>query len=89
VTRRVFTSIAWLLATWTGFGALALIAGLPDWLGPASGLVVAGLIGWDPAGWLWKPRPSAAARRRLADLARVSDTANAAEAHRRVEIAEG
>lgn len=89
MVRRTVTALLWLFSIWTVGGALSVYAGVPSLAGPVVGAAVAGLIWWDPSGRLWKPRPSAAARRRLADLARVSATANAAETQRKPEVAQG
>ena len=88
MTKRTVAAVLWLLAVWTVGNALGLLAGWPSFVGPALGLVVAALVWWDPAGWLW-PRhvQSAAARRRLADLTRVSGSAQAPELRRETDTA--
>ncbi len=87
--KRMVTALLWLCAAWTFGGMLSAFAGIPSLVGPVLGVVIAAVVWWDPAGWLWAPRPSPAARRRLADLARVNVSEDAPEVRRTTETAEG
>lgn len=91
MARRTVTALLWLLAVWTVFNALSVYAGVPAWVGPAAGLAVAALVWWDPSGRLWQIRAArAAARRRLADLPRVSQSPTTApELRRETETTRG
>ena len=88
MTKRTVAAVLWLLAVWTLGNIVSTFTGIPSILGPAAGLAVAALVWWDPAGWLWTRHvQSPAARRRLADLARVSDSSQAPELRRETDTA--
>jgi hypothetical protein len=51
--KRALATVLWFGAGWSGGGLLVGILGLPSVLGLAPGILLAGLVLWDPAGWLW------------------------------------
>ena len=60
--KRNLAAVLWFLAGWVGAGGVFAMAGINSDLGIGVGGVVAALVWWDPAGWIWA-RPTA--RRRI------------------------
>jgi hypothetical protein len=87
--KRTIAALLWLFAAWTLGGMISVFAGAPYILSPVLGILVALIVWWDPAGWLWsrRPRHSPALRRRLADLERVPDHGAGAAIRRESESA--
>ena len=61
MSKRNLAAVLWFLAGWVGAGGVFAMSGMPSNLGIAVGVVVAGLVWWDPAGWIWT-RPTAKRR---------------------------
>jgi hypothetical protein len=58
MSKRTLAAILWFFAGWVGAGGVFAMSGMPSELGIIVGAVVAALIDWDPAGWIWgKPAP--------------------------------
>jgi hypothetical protein len=59
MSKRNLATVLWFLAGWVGAGGVFALSGMPSDLGIVVGVVVAGLVRWDPAGWIWaKPAPT-------------------------------
>jgi hypothetical protein len=68
--KRNLATVLWFLAGWSGGGLLVGLFGLPSLLAFVPGILMAGLIRWDPAGVLWtKP----AAQRRVRPINELAD----------------
>lgn len=61
MNKRNLAAILWFLAGWVAAGGIFAMSGMPSSLGIGVGAVVAGLVWWDPAGWIWA-RPTAQRR---------------------------
>jgi hypothetical protein len=57
MNKRNLAAVLWFLAGWSGGGLLAGIFVLPSVVAFAPGILLAGLVLWDPAGWLWERQP--------------------------------
>ena len=58
MNKRNLATVLWFFAGWVGAGGVFAMSGMPADLGIVVGAVVAGLVRWDPAGWIWaKPAP--------------------------------
>lgn len=58
MSKRNLATVLWFFAGWVGAGGVFAMSGMPSDLGVVVGAVVAGLVRWDPAGWIWaKPAP--------------------------------
>ena len=58
MSKRNLATVLWFFAGWVGAGGVFAMSGMPGDLGIVVGVVVAGLVRWDPAGWIWaKPAP--------------------------------
>ena len=58
MSKRNLATILWFFAGCVGAGGVFAMSGMPSDLGIVVGAVVAGLVRWDPAGWIWaKPAP--------------------------------
>lgn len=53
MSKRNLATVLWFFAGWVGAGGVFAVLGMPSDLGIAVGAVVAGLVWWDPAGWMW------------------------------------
>lgn len=53
MSKRNIAAILWFFAGWVAAGGVFSMSGLPSNLGIAVGVIVAGLVWWDPAGWMW------------------------------------
>jgi hypothetical protein len=67
--KRNLATVLWFLAGWSGGGMLVGIMELPSLLAFAPGLLLAGLVRWDPAGLLW----GRAATRRVRPINELAD----------------
>ena len=57
MAKRALGTVLWFMAGWMGGGLIVSLTGLPAPLGLIPGIVIAGLIAWDPRGAIWsKPR---------------------------------
>lgn len=71
--KRNLATVLWFLAGWSGGGLLVGIFGLPSILAFLPGILIAGLIRWDPAGVLWvRPAP----KRRVRPINELADELN-------------
>lgn len=68
--KRNLATVLWFLAGWSAGGLLVGIMGLPSVLAFVPGVLIAGLVRWDPAGWLWT-RP--ATQRRVRPINELAD----------------
>ena len=68
--KRNLATVLWFLAGWSGGGLLVGLFGLPSVLAFVPGILMAGLIRWDPAGVLWT-RP--ATKRRVRPINELAD----------------
>lgn len=59
--KRNLATVLWFLAGWSAGGLLVGIMGLPSLLAFVPGVLIAGLVRWDPTGVLWT-RPATARR---------------------------
>jgi hypothetical protein len=69
MNKRGLATILWFFAGWIAAGGVFAMSGLPADLGAVVGAVLAGLIRWDPAGWIWF-RPTT--RRRIRPINEVA-----------------
>lgn len=69
MNKRNLAMVLWFFAGWVGAGAVFAMSGLPGDLGALVGALAAGLIRWDPAGWIWT-RP--VAKRRIRPINEVA-----------------
>jgi hypothetical protein len=53
MSKRNLATVLWFFAGWVGAGGVFAMSGMPSDLGIVVGAVVAGLVRWDPAGWIW------------------------------------
>jgi hypothetical protein len=53
MNKRNLATVLWFFAGWVGAGGVFAMSGMPADLGIVVGVVIAGLIRWDPAGWIW------------------------------------
>jgi hypothetical protein len=53
MNKRNLATVLWFFAGWVAAGGVFAMSGLPGDLGAVVGAVVAGLVRWDPAGWIW------------------------------------
>lgn len=87
MSKRNLAAILWFFAGWVAAGGVFAMSGMPSSLGMAVGAVVAALVWWDPAGWIWA-RPVAQRRvRPINDVAAELDRTHptpAADAERAV-----
>ena len=75
MSKRNLATILWFFAGWVGAGGVFAMSGMPSDLGIVVGVVVASLIRWDPAGWIW-PKPAPKRRvRPINDVAAELDRA--------------
>jgi hypothetical protein len=59
MSKRNLATVLWFFAGWVGAGGVFAMSDMPSDLGIVVGVVLAGLIRWDPAGWIWaKPAPT-------------------------------
>ncbi|HET7180905.1 MAG TPA: hypothetical protein VFI15_01595 [Candidatus Limnocylindrales bacterium] len=80
MNKRNVATVLWFLAGWVSAGGVFAMSGLPSDLGAVVGAVVAGLVRWDPAGWIWA-RPVATRRiRPINEVAAELDRSNGAGA---------
>jgi hypothetical protein len=80
MAKRSIATILWFVAAWTFGSLLAGIFGFTTLVEPVLAVVVAALVWWDPSGRIWTRRPdNTIVRRRIADLARVSETRSPAD----------
>ena len=86
MSKRNLATILWFLAGWVAAGGVFAMSGLPADLGAVVGAVLAGLVRWDPAGWIWtRPVPKRRVRpinEVAAELERNATPGVAAEAER-------
>lgn len=68
--KRNFATVLWFLAGWSLGGLLAVLMGLPSVLALVPGILIAGLVRWDPTGLLWA---RSATRRRVRPISEVAD----------------
>jgi hypothetical protein len=68
--KRNLATVLWFLAGWSGGGLLVGIFGLPSVMAFVPGILMAGLVRWDPAGLLWS-RP--ATQRRVRPINELAD----------------
>ncbi|HJP88880.1 MAG TPA: hypothetical protein VJ850_07605 [Candidatus Limnocylindrales bacterium] len=61
MNKRNLATVLWFFAGWVAAGGVFAMSGLPGDLGAVVGAVVAGLVRWDPAGWIWT-QPAATRR---------------------------
>ena len=58
MSKRNLATVLWFFAGWVAAGGAFAMSGMPADLGIVVGAVLAGLVRWDPAGWIWaKPAP--------------------------------
>lgn len=69
MSKRTLATILWFFAGWVGAGSVFALSGLPSELGMLVGAVVAALVDWDPAGWIWAKQPP---RRRVRPIDEVA-----------------
>ena len=69
MNKRNLATVLWFFAGWVAAGGVFAMSGLPGDLGAVVGAVVAGLVRWDPAGWIWT-RP--VAKRRVRPINEVA-----------------
>ena len=80
MNKRNVATILWFFAGWVASGSVLAMSGLPADLGAVVGAVVAGMVHWDPAGWIWM-RPTAQRRiRPINEVAAELDRNNGAGA---------
>jgi hypothetical protein len=53
MSKRNLATALWFLAGWMGGGLLAGLIGAPSLVAVVPGLLVAGLVRWDPTGLFW------------------------------------
>lgn len=53
MSKRTLATVLWFFAGWVGAGGVFAMSGMPNSLGMGVGAVLAGLVWWDPAGWIW------------------------------------
>jgi hypothetical protein len=85
MSKRNLATVLWFFAGWVGAGGAFAMSGMPADLGIAVGVVVAGLIRWDPAGWIWAKPATTRRVRPINDVAAELDRttgAPSAEAER-------
>jgi hypothetical protein len=75
MSKRTLAAILWFFAGWVAAGGVFAMAGLPSELGMVVGAIVAALIDWDPAGWIWAKQPSRRRVRPINELAAELDRA--------------
>lgn len=69
MSKRGLATVLWFFAGWFAASSVFAMSGLPGDLGAVVGAVVAGLVRWDPAGWIWT-RP--VVRRRVRPINEVA-----------------
>ena len=57
MNKRNLAAVLWFFAGWSG-GGLLTVFGLPAVAALAPGLVLAGIVLWDPVGWFSPRRPT-------------------------------
>jgi hypothetical protein len=73
MSKRNLATVLWFFAGWVSAGGVFAMSGMPSSIGIVVGVVVAGLVRWDPAGWIWaKPAPQRRVRS-INDLAAELD----------------
>lgn len=86
MNKRNLASVLWFFAGWVGVGGIFAMTALPPNLGIVVGILVAGLVWWDPRGRIWGPKPATQRRvRPINEVAAELDrnaAAGAAEAER-------
>ena len=65
MNKRNVASLLWFVAGWSLGGLVTGLTGAPAALAVAPGVVIAGLVRWDPKGWLWS---APASRRRVTPI---------------------
>ncbi len=68
--KRNLATVLWFLAGWSLGGLVVGLMGLPSLLAFVPGVLIAGLVRWDPTGLLWT-RP--AAQRRVRPINELAD----------------
>ena len=59
MSKRNLATVLWFFAGWVSAGGVFAMSGMPADLGIVVGVALAGLVRWDPAGWIWaKPVPT-------------------------------
>ena len=53
MNKRNVATLLWFVAGWSLGGLVTGLTGAPAVLGALPGVVIAGLVRWDPKGWLW------------------------------------
>lgn len=76
--KRNAAIVLWFLAGWSGGGLLVGIFELPSVLAFVPGILMAGLVRWDPAGMLWRGHAIERRVRPFNDLADELDRKTAA-----------
>ena len=80
MSKRNLATVLWFLAGWSGGGLLVGIMGLPSLLAFVPGLLMAGLVRWDPTGTLWTRQAPARRVRPINELAAELDRKSGAPA---------
>lgn len=85
MNKRNLATVLWFFAGWVGAGGVFAMSGMPADLGIVVGAVVAGLVRWDPAGWIWAKQVTTRRVRPINEVAAELErnaTAPAADAER-------
>ena len=76
MSKRNLATGLWFFAGWVGAGGVFAMSGMPADLGIAVGVVVAGLVRWDPLGWIWAKPATTRRVRPINDVAAELDRNN-------------
>ena len=71
--KRNLATVLWFLAGWSLGGLLVGFMGLPSLLALVPGVLIAGLVRWDPAGMLWTRRTTTRRVRPINEVAAELD----------------
>ena len=76
--KRNVATVLWFLAGWSLGGLFVGIMGLPSLLAFVPGVLIAGLVRWDPAGMLWTRQTTTRRVRPINEVADELDRRNGA-----------
>lgn len=75
---RILATVLWFAAGWSAAGLLVGLLAWPSPLAVVSGLAVAMVVWFDPAGWIWQRRSQQRRIRPVEEVARELDERAAA-----------